>query len=97
VEFGDTVEETLHREIKEEYGADIMESEFLGYQDIFREEKGKPTHWLALFFKVLVDRSQVKNGEPHKFDEIGWFQLNNLPSPLHSQFPKVLRLYRDKL
>jgi 8-oxo-dGTP diphosphatase len=65
---------------KEEYCADVLEYEFLGYRDVHREHEGNRIHWLALDFKVLVDPAQVKNGEPHKFDAVEWFQcplLNN--------------------
>jgi 8-oxo-dGTP pyrophosphatase MutT (NUDIX family) len=97
LEFGDTVENTLRKEIKEEYCTDVLNYEFLGYLDVHRENEGVKTHWLALDFKVLVDRDKVKNGEPHKFDEIGWFKLNNLPTPLHSQTPKRFEMYKEKL
>jgi 8-oxo-dGTP diphosphatase len=97
LDFGDKVEDTLRREIKEEYCTDILESEFLGYRDVHRVHEGKETHWIALVFKVLVDRSTVKNGEPHKFDDLQWFSLDNLPTPLHSQFPQALKEYRDRL
>jgi len=39
----------------------------------------------------------VANGEPHKFDEIGWFKLDNPPSPLHSQLPSALKKYQHIL
>lgn len=97
VEFGDTVENTLRKEIAEEYCTNVLDYEFLGYRDIQRKHNGKETHWIAIEFKVLVDREKVKNGEPHKFDAVEWFTLKNLPSPLHSQFPNFLEKYKDKL
>ncbi|PIN73609.1 RNA pyrophosphohydrolase [Candidatus Woesearchaeota archaeon CG10_big_fil_rev_8_21_14_0_10_45_16] len=97
LEFGYTIEETLRKEIKEEYCTDVFEYEFLGYGDIFRENNNTKTHWLAMFFKVLVDKNKVKIGELHKFDEIGWFRLDSLPDPLHSQFPGFLERYGHKL
>ncbi len=97
LEFGHTVEETLRKEIREEYCTDVLASEFLGYRDVRREHNGEQTHWIALDFKVLVDRIQVQNGEPHKFDEIAWFTLDALPSPVHSRFPEFLEKYRDRL
>lgn len=97
VDFGDTVEDTLRREIAEEYCTDVLEYEFLGYRDVFREQNGKKTHWLAIEFKVLVDRAKVKIGEPHKFDDLQWFTLDNLPNPVHSKFPNFLEKYKDKL
>lgn len=97
LDFGDTIEETLRKEIREEYCTDVMDSKFLGFRDVHREHEGVKTHWIALDFKVLIDRSNVKNGEPHKFEELAWFRLDNLPSPLHSQFPNFLNLYKEKL
>jgi 8-oxo-dGTP diphosphatase len=97
LEFNDSVEETLKKEIKEEYCKDVLSYEFLGFRDIHRQLNGKPTHWVSIDFKVLVDRSKVKNGEPHKFDDLGWFQVNTLPTPLHSQFPEFLKKYKNKL
>lgn len=97
LEFNDTVLNTLKKEIKEEYCTDVLAYDFLGYRDVHRENNGIKTHWIALDFKVLVDGEKVKNGEPEKFDEIGWFRLDNLPSPLHSQTPKFLDLHKDKI
>jgi hypothetical protein len=52
-----------------------------------------------LDFKVLVDPGKVKNGEPHKMDEVKWFTFKNMPAmeQSHSQWPEFLRLYKDKL
>ncbi len=97
VEFGIPILENLRNEIREEYGAEVLKHEFLGFRDVHREtEKGR-THWLALDFKVLVDPKQVKNNEPHKFDDVRWFTLDTLPSPVHSQIPEFIRLYDKKL
>lgn len=97
LEFNDTVEDTLKKEIQEEFCTDIISHELLGFRDVHRVHEGKPTHWIALDFKVLVDREKVKNGEPHKFDDIGWFILEEFPEPIHSQFPFFLKKYKDKL
>jgi ADP-ribose pyrophosphatase YjhB (NUDIX family) len=98
LEYGDTAEETLRKEIKEEYCADVLGFEFMGYRDVCREQNGQVTYWLALDFKVLVNPAQVKIGEPHKFDQIKWWTLNNLPpdEQIHSQLPFYLKKYRDK-
>lgn len=93
----DSVEDTLRKEIKEEYCTDVLGYEFLGFRDVHREHDGKKTHWIALDFKVLVDRSKAKNGEPHKFDEIGWFRLDALPNELHSQLKGAIQKYTAQL
>jgi 8-oxo-dGTP pyrophosphatase MutT (NUDIX family) len=97
IEFGHTVEQTLRKEITEEYCTDVLDYEFLGYRDVLRTHDGKPTHWLALDFKVLVDRNKVKNGEPHKFDDIGWFTFDTIPRDTHSEMPRFFKVYADKL
>jgi 8-oxo-dGTP diphosphatase len=97
INFDNTVENTLRKEIKEEYNADVLSFEFLGFRDVHREHNEARTHWIALDFKVLIDRAQVKNNERHKFDDIGWFTVDTLPTPTHSQFPEFLEKYKDKL
>lgn len=96
LEFGDTVENTLKKEIAEEYCTDVLNFEFLGYRDVHREHEGKKTHWIGLDFKVLVEKDKVKIGEPHKFDDLKWFTLENFPKDCHSQFGEFLRLYKHK-
>lgn len=98
VDFNADIEETLKREIHEEYCTTVLSSEFLGYLDIHRKnDNDQPTHWVALVFTVLVDRLQVRNGEPHKFDDIQWFSLDHLPTPLHSQFPRTLKMLKEHI
>jgi len=97
LEFGQKIEECLKQEIMEEYCSPVLNYEFLGYLDLFREMNGAKTHWVSLEFLVEIDREKVKNGEPHKFDELGWFRLNNLPTPAHSTQNLLLETFKDKL
>jgi len=97
LDFGKTVMDTLREEVKEEWGCDIKKAEFLGHRDVFREDEGVKTHWLALDWLVLVNKEQAKNGEPHKFEEIGWFKLGEFPTPMHSQLPAALGVYNERL
>ncbi|MES2087458.1 MAG: NUDIX domain-containing protein [Patescibacteria group bacterium] len=97
LEFGETVEHALKKEIAEEYCTDVLRSEFLGFRDVHRVHDGKKTHWIALDFKVLVDREKVKIGEPHKFDDLNWFTFKNIPENVHSQLPNFFAIYKKKL
>lgn len=97
IDFGKTVEETLQNEIKEEYCADVLKADFLGYRTVLREQNDRNTHWITFDFKVLVNPSTVKNGEPHKLDAVNWFTFETLPDNLHSQVPNFFKLYKEKL
>ncbi|OGH54028.1 MAG: hypothetical protein A3G15_01520 [Candidatus Levybacteria bacterium RIFCSPLOWO2_12_FULL_40_10] len=98
VNFGEPILKTLAREIREEYCTDIIEAEFLGFRDVHRkDEKGRKTHWIAFDYKVRIDPKKVKNGDPKRHERLGWFTFKMLPSPMHSQWPEFVRLYRDKL
>ncbi|MBU1033654.1 NUDIX domain-containing protein [Patescibacteria group bacterium] len=96
LELHETVDQLLHRELQEEYNLEPLKYEFLGMREMHRANEGKKTHWIALDFKVLVDPSKVKNNEPHKFDELVWHRMNNLPNPMHSQFSVALEKYKDR-
>lgn len=86
LEFGETFEQSVAREVKEEYCCDILELKRINVYNALREHSGTPTHWVGICFLAKVDPKQVKIGEPEKMEEIGWFTKDNLPNPLHSQF-----------
>ncbi len=90
VKFGEALEDALRREVMEEYSVPIISFEYLGHKELHRVHDGKPTHWISFRYKVLVDRDKVVNGEPEKHEEIGWFSLDALPSPLHSMIESEL-------
>lgn len=94
-EFGASIEETILREIKEEYGADAFNLQYVKTYDAHRQlDDGTPTHWVAVVYVAQVDPKQAKNNEPYKIDEIGWFDPNELPSPLHTQTLHTIKSIR---
>lgn len=98
LKWGVTAVENVRREVLEEYGATAQKIDFLGYGDVFRElPDGTPTHWVRLAFAVLVDKEEVRNNEPDVIDEIGWFTLDTLPTPLHSQQEPIFKKYKKEL
>lgn len=94
LEFGLRLEENVLKEVLEEYGCNGEIQEQLPVISILREHNGKKTHWMAVPFFVRVDPHEVRNNEPHKIDEIGWFRIDNLPQPLHSGFQYTLDYYK---
>jgi len=97
IEVNEKLEDAVRREVREEFGTEASEIEFLGFAETFREHEGKNIHWIAFRYRVLVDPEKVKNNEPEKHEELGWFTIDNPPSPLHSMIPTELEEYKDKL
>lgn len=95
LEFGQTLEESVLREVLEEYGCKGEIQEQLPAHSVFRTNNGKPTHWVAIPFFIKVNRDEVKNGDPEKIDELGWFTLDDLPKPLHNGFQQTYSKHKD--
>ena len=83
LEFGLTLEENVLREVMEEYGCAGKIQEQLPSFCHFAQQGERKTHWVAVPFIIQVDARYVRLNEPEKMDEIGWFTLDDLPSPLH--------------
>lgn len=94
VEFGETLEEAVHRELAEEYLTKPLSITKTRSGTALRQNNGQLTHWVYVNYKVLVNPDDIKIGEPHKVDEIGWFTEETLPEPLHSMFPIALEVAR---
>ena len=76
LEFGDTFENTIIREIKEEFGIDIKIVDSLEpFNHLIPEEK---QHWVALCFVCKVVKGEPKILEPNKCQAIGWFTLKEM-------------------
>jgi 8-oxo-dGTP diphosphatase len=90
LEFGETFEAAVTREVVEEYTATPREITQIGVRNVLRPG----SHWVAVVFAVRIEPGEARIGEPHKFDELGWFSLDGLPAPLHSQLPATLELFR---
>ncbi len=91
LDFGESIAAGLEREIKEELDTKALEIKFLKAISVVRKQNGLSTHWVALCHAAKVDPKTVRLAEPHKFDELGWFTASSLPSPVHSQFHKILQ------
>jgi 8-oxo-dGTP diphosphatase len=81
VEYGETLVDAVRREVMEEYGVEIeLIEQFPAADELLTKEK---QHWVATTFLAKLKKGQTPTiMEPDKCDEIGWFPLDNLPSPL---------------
>lgn len=94
MEFGETPEQCVTREIQEEYCVKPKQLQFCGVRNVLRMNGKTKTHWIAFLFVALVNPKNVATGEPEKMAELGWFPLAKLPKPLHSAFREQLKMIR---
>ncbi len=97
VEFGETLEQAVHRELKEEYGCTGSIEETLHPNTFLKTENGITEHWIVHPFIFRVEETDVKIGEPDKAEELGWFSLDDLPSPLHPGVAYDVQNYKNEL
>jgi mutator protein MutT len=73
VEFGETLQEGLKREIMEELGIEIQPQEILHVCDHLLPEEGQ--HWVSPTYICTIISGEPKIKEPEKCAQIGWFSL----------------------
>ncbi len=95
LEFSETFDDAMTREVKEEFGCDVLEAKFLGTLNVLRQHNGAPTHWVSICYAIKIDPNQVVNGEPHKIEELSWFTPDSLPSPQHTTLTKWIAMAVD--
>ena len=80
VEFGETLEHALKREIYEEFGIEIQVCRLIDVIDHILPDEGQ--HWVSPTFlcRMLSGVSAIR--EPDKCDAIGWFLPGDIPDNL---------------
>jgi 8-oxo-dGTP diphosphatase len=94
VEFGETLAETLKREMHEEYGIEIAVGELLDVVDHILPEEGQ--HWVSPSFICSIASGEPVIQEPEKCSEIGWFFPDKAPNDLTQITRENLHNYRKK-
>lgn len=86
LEFNESIEEAISRELKEELGINLKSTEFIGINETRFTDKNGVNHGIDLIFKVEVDKLNDVSKEDHisfgfnKISEIP--NLNILPGSL---------------
>jgi len=95
VDFGETLQATLKREFMEEYGMTIEIIELLSVDDHILEDEGQ--HWVSPTYIARAIDANPQILEPHKCSAIGWFDIDDLPTPLSLITQYNVRDYVEKL
>lgn len=82
VEFGETVEEAVKREMKEEVNADVELQGFTDYTNDIKTENGVKKHWVTFGFFGRLKSGEPNIMEPDKCDDLRWFPLGRMPENL---------------
>jgi mutator protein MutT len=94
VEFGETIEHALKREIKEEFGIEIEICSLLDVVDHILPREGQ--HWVSPTFVCRLLSGTPVIREPQKCDAIGWFSPGDVPGNLSQATQISLRHYLEK-
>lgn len=94
LEYGEDPREAVLREVQEEYGVEGVIERELPAVSIIREHDGRSTHWIGLPFLVRIPRDGVTIGDPEAIAELGWFRMDELPTPLHTGMAAILDRHR---
>lgn len=90
VEFGETIESAILREVKEEIGVDGKIIAYLGVTNhIVREEN---THFVSPRFLVEIEE-EPRNMELNSHDSMQWFDVNQLPKNITMTTEKALEAF----
>lgn len=79
VDLFETCEQAVTRETKEEINVEIQNPFLLTLMDMWDDEKTH--HWIAPIYLVTEFNGEPSIQEPHKHSGLGWFSINDLPSP----------------
>ncbi len=80
VEFGETIEAAIQREVWEELGVESEIVTLLGVTNHILPDEEQ--HWVAPVFLMRITSGTPQNMEPHKHEHLQWFSLDALPHPL---------------
>lgn len=94
--IGESFEETIKREIREEFGCSVTPCiQLEPFNHIIPEEK---QHWVALCFICILVEGAPSIKEPNKSEQIGWFspeEMNtmDLTVPSRIRLEQVMEKY----
>lgn len=89
LEFGETWEECVRRETREEAGIEIQNVHFAGVVDNFNPDWG--THYITLFMRADYLSGELRVCEPEKCSGWEWVDWDHLPSPLFAPVETIRR------
>lgn len=95
VEIGELFQKAAMREIKEETTVCVKKNELQLIAMSNYIEPDWKRQYITFEFKVDKWNGQIQTGEPNKCEGWEWYDLDNLPSPLHYPARRTIEHYRQ--
>ncbi len=90
LEFGESFEQAVEREIAEEIGIGVKNIKFLTVtNDVFENED---KHYVTIFMTCEYESGEPQILEPDKCQEWKWFKYDELPKDLFLPYDRLLKL-----
>lgn len=90
VDKGESFTDALIREAKEESGLEILTTEIKTVHIMHRKSNTDGSERVDVFHLVENFKGNLKNMEPHKCDDLSWFDINQLPKNIIPYIKKAL-------
>lgn len=91
LEFGESIEECVVREVAEETGLKVNPLHPLSVSNVIKYEK----HYLDIQYLVAYVSGEPQVLEPEKVESWQWFPVDALPEPLFEMSKRGLTAYKD--
>ena len=88
VERGETIEQGIVREFKEEFSVNLSAPLYPLYVNVICDEDGRPVFEYRNYLAIVDQPFSGKLNNEHS--DWGWFSGRDLPQPLHPEFKKAL-------
>lgn len=88
LEFGETLEQCAIRETEEETSIIVENLVYLGITNDYFYTENK--HYITVWMEGIQFKGSAKINSGREMSEIGWYSLDQLPSPLFLPFHKFM-------
>ena len=90
LEYGETPEECIRREVLEETGLRVKSLKFLCVSNILDYDK----HYVDITFLGEVYKGEPKVLEPNKVERWEWYSFDRLPTPIFKAVKLAIKSYK---
>ncbi|MDP2741611.1 MAG: NUDIX domain-containing protein [bacterium] len=98
VDRGENFTDTIIREAKEEAGIELAVSD-LKVIHVMHRDSGtmENNERVDVFFTTEKWKGKIENKEPHKCDDLSWFDLDNLPENIIHYVKQAIDCIKNKI